>query len=98
MIVFEKVFKSFRERGKCNIYGNNETSKSKTRKDSGTSKSQIHNMKGNESVTIHTLNTVLNILCKSGVPKDRAGDESDDTCPCYGKSPPPCGEGLNCLI
>ena len=78
MIVFGKLFKRFRERGKCDIYGDNEPDTYQTHKDSGIGKSQILNMKGNESVTIHTLNTVLNILCKSGVPKDRAGDERND--------------------
>lgn len=53
MIVFDKLFKTLKEKGISQYY-------LYTKK--GISRSQIHRLKKNESVTTHTLNVLLNIL------------------------------------
>ena len=51
MIKFEKLFKTLKENGISRLYHHY-----------GISRSQIHRLKNNQSVTTHTLDTLLNIL------------------------------------
>ena len=53
MIVFDKLFETLKKKGISQYY-------LYTKK--GISRSQIHRLKMNESVTTHTLNVLLNIL------------------------------------
>lgn len=69
MIIFDKLFKTLREKNISQYYLYTHY---------GISRAQIHRLKKNESVTCHTLNTLLSILGEGASLGNIAGYVPDD--------------------